>query len=41
MENSGLFYIVLKSLGFTVYATGGRVSRALKSGIADGGYDGL
>lgn len=36
MENSGLFFIVLRSLGFLVYATGGRVSHAAAKGIDNG-----
>jgi arylamine N-acetyltransferase len=38
MENSGLFLIVLRSLGFLVYATGGRVSQAAANGIDNGLY---
>ncbi|KAJ5109001.1 hypothetical protein N7456_005676 [Penicillium angulare] len=38
MENSGLFFIVLRSLGFHVYATGGRVSRSAATGVDDGRY---
>jgi arylamine N-acetyltransferase len=38
MENSGLFLIVLRSLGFFVYATGGRVSQAAATGIDNGLY---
>ncbi|KAJ5884459.1 hypothetical protein N7504_012031 [Penicillium tannophilum] len=38
MENSGVFFIVLRSLGFHVYATGGRVSRAAATGVDDGRY---
>ena len=41
MESTGLFYIALRSLGFTVYSTAGRVSRAIKNGVDDGGYGGL
>lgn len=32
MENTGLFCVVLRSLGFKVYATGGRVSQAASKG---------
>jgi len=38
MENSGLFFIVLRSLGFLVYATGGRVSEASFKGFDNGLY---
>ncbi|KAJ5635774.1 uncharacterized protein N7484_009087 [Penicillium longicatenatum] len=38
MENSGVFFVVLRSLGFHVYATGGRVSRAAATGVDDGRY---
>lgn len=38
MENSGLFFIVLRSLGFLVYATGGRVSHAASKGFDNGLY---
>jgi arylamine N-acetyltransferase len=40
MENSGLFFVVLRSLGYRVYATGGRVSHAAASsrGVDDGLY---
>lgn len=38
MENTGLFLVVLRSLGYTVYATGGRVSRAAATGVDDGRY---
>ena len=36
MENSNLFYLVLQSLGYQVYATGGRVSHAVETGRNDG-----
>ncbi|KAJ5545054.1 hypothetical protein N7535_006558 [Penicillium sp. DV-2018c] len=38
MENSGLFYHVLRSLGYLVYATGGRVSHAAAKGVDNGLY---
>lgn len=38
MENTGLFFIVLRSLGYIVYATGGRVSHAAAKGVDDGLY---
>lgn len=38
MENSGLFFVVLRSLGYTVYAAGGRVSHAAATGVDDGLY---
>lgn len=39
MENTNLFYMVLCSLGYQVYATGGRVSRTVVSGDpTEGGY---
>lgn len=38
MENSNLLYIVLQSLGYQVYATGGRVSHAASMGKTDGLY---
>lgn len=38
MENSGLFFVVLRSLGYAVYATGGRVSHAAATGVDDGLY---
>lgn len=38
MENSGLFFLVLRSLGYLVYATGGRVSHAAAKGVDDGLY---
>ncbi|KAK4925160.1 hypothetical protein LTR66_016415 [Elasticomyces elasticus] len=38
MENTGLFFIVLRSLGYIVYATGGRVSHAAAMGLNDGLY---
>ncbi|KAJ5777566.1 hypothetical protein N7520_000812 [Penicillium odoratum] len=38
MENTGLFFVVLRSLGYHVYATGGRVSRAAATGSDDGRY---
>lgn len=41
MENTGLFYIILRSLGFKVYATGGRVSHFISQKVDDGMYDGL
>ncbi|KAF7719998.1 Uncharacterized protein PECH_008134 [Penicillium ucsense] len=36
MESTGLFFTVLRSLGYHVYATGGRVSPATSSGIDTG-----
>ncbi|KAJ5169413.1 Arylamine N-acetyltransferase [Penicillium coprophilum] len=38
MENTGLFFIVLRSLGYLVYATGGRVSHAAARGLNNGLY---
>ncbi|KAJ5138813.1 Arylamine N-acetyltransferase [Penicillium bovifimosum] len=38
MENTGLLFIVLRSLGYLVYATGGRVSHAAAKGVDDGLY---
>ncbi|RAH65000.1 arylamine N-acetyltransferase family protein [Aspergillus aculeatinus CBS 121060] len=39
MENTNLLYVVLRSLGYRVYPTGGRVSRAVGSGNqSDEGY---
>ncbi|KAJ5949268.1 hypothetical protein N7454_000852 [Penicillium verhagenii] len=38
MESTGLFMHVLSSLGFFVYATGGRVSRAVALGSKDSRY---
>lgn len=38
MENTGLFFLVLRSLSFLVYATGGRVSHAASKGIDNGLY---
>ncbi|KAJ5375053.1 Arylamine N-acetyltransferase [Penicillium concentricum] len=38
MENTGLFLIVLRSLGYLVYATGGRVSQAAAGGLNNGLY---
>ncbi|KAJ5272215.1 hypothetical protein N7524_005484 [Penicillium chrysogenum] len=38
MENTGIFFIVLRSLGYLVYATGGRVSHAASKGLDDGLY---
>ncbi|KAG0160130.1 Arylamine N-acetyltransferase 2 [Penicillium digitatum] len=38
MENSGIFLIVLRSLGYLVYATGGRVSHAASKGVDNGLY---
>lgn len=40
MENTGLLLIVLRSLGYTVYPTGARVSNAATSNVDDGGYGG-
>ena len=40
MENTSLFQIVLRALGYRVFAVGGRVSKAL-SGSAETGYGGL
>lgn len=36
MENSGLFFVLLRSLGYIVYATGGRVSHAAANGVDNG-----
>ncbi|KAJ5202745.1 hypothetical protein N7449_004824 [Penicillium cf. viridicatum] len=38
MENTGIFLIVLRSLGYLVYATGGRVSHAAANGVDNGLY---
>ncbi|KAJ5504367.1 Arylamine N-acetyltransferase [Penicillium fimorum] len=38
MENTGIFLIVLRSLGYLVYATGGRVSHAATKGVNNGLY---
>lgn len=38
MENTGIFFIVLRSLGYLVYATGGRVSHAATKGVDNGLY---
>ncbi|KGO78428.1 Arylamine N-acetyltransferase [Penicillium italicum] len=38
MENTGIFFIVLRSLGYLVYATGGRVSHAAAKGLDNGLY---
>ncbi|KAJ5478211.1 Arylamine N-acetyltransferase [Penicillium desertorum] len=38
MENTGIFFIVLRSLGYQVYATGGRVSHAASKGLDNGLY---
>ncbi|KAJ5823177.1 Arylamine N-acetyltransferase [Penicillium robsamsonii] len=38
MENTGIFFIVLRSLGYLVYATGGRVSHAAAKGVNNGLY---
>lgn len=38
MENTNLFFCVLRALGYTVYATGGRVSHAAATGRDDGVY---
>lgn len=38
MENTGIFFIVLRSLGYLVYATGGRVSHAAAKGVDNGLY---
>ncbi|KAK2768422.1 N-terminal acetyltransferase [Arachnomyces sp. PD_36] len=40
METSGLFQIVLRSLGYKVYPTGARISSAVRTGVDDGGYGG-
>lgn len=36
MENTNLFYLVLRSLGYQVYPTGGRVSHAVARGVNNG-----
>ncbi|GIK03266.1 N-terminal acetyltransferase [Aspergillus viridinutans] len=42
MENTNLLYVVLRSLGYQVYPTGGRVSRAVATGNnAAAGYKSL
>ncbi|GAD94449.1 hypothetical protein PVAR5_3075 [Paecilomyces variotii No. 5] len=41
MENTGIFYIVLRSLGFEVYAAGGRVSHFISRKVDDGTFGGL
>lgn len=38
MENTGIFLIVLRSLGYFIYATGGRVSHAAGNGVDNGLY---
>jgi hypothetical protein len=38
MENTGIFLVVLRSLGYLVYATGGRVSHAAAKGVDNGLY---
>ncbi|OOQ90554.1 putative N-acetyltransferase family protein [Penicillium brasilianum] len=38
MESTGIFLIVLRSLGYHVYATGGRVSHAAATGVDNGLY---
>lgn len=38
MENTNLFFVVLRSLGYQVYATGGRVSQATATGNDNGLY---
>lgn len=41
MESTGIFFIVLRSLGYLVYATGGRVSHATMTGVDNGQYSAL
>ncbi|KAJ6090371.1 hypothetical protein N7486_009186 [Penicillium sp. IBT 16267x] len=41
MENTGVLFIVLRSLGFHVYATGGRVSCAASTGVDDGRFNSI
>ena len=41
MENSNLFYLILQSLGYQIYATGGRVSHAVMTGRNDGLFGAL
>lgn len=36
MENTNLFFVVLRCLGYQVYATGGRVSHATATGVNNG-----
>lgn len=36
MESTGLFHIVLRSLGYSVYAAGGRVAQAVATGVDNG-----
>jgi arylamine N-acetyltransferase len=38
MESTGIFFIVLRSLGYLVYTTGGRVSHATATGVDNGLY---
>ncbi|RMJ28152.1 arylamine N-acetyltransferase 1 [Aspergillus sp. HF37] len=38
MENTNLFFVVLRCLGYQVYATGGRVSHATATGVNNGLY---
>jgi arylamine N-acetyltransferase len=38
MENSGMFAVVLRSLGFNIMTSGARVSNLISSGSKDGGY---
>lgn len=40
MANTGLFLIVLRSLGYSVYPTGARISKSVKTGEDDGGFGG-
>lgn len=41
METTGLFYGVLRSLGYQVYPTGGRVNHQASRGVDDGLYEQL
>lgn len=36
MENTGFFHIILRSLGYLVYASGGRVGQAAATGVDNG-----
>lgn len=40
MESTGLFLIVLRSLGYKVYPTGARVSNAVRTGEDDSAFGG-
>lgn len=36
MENTGLFHIILRSLGYVVYAIGARIGQAVGTGVENG-----